>query len=214
MHATYWFLVDDEDEFLDDKEWGESLVASFEARYGEYLDENTFWEPEVAVTPSGRIAQLASPNDYRGRDAVYEWYAELPAEKRWQSLLDSAMHSTALELEVDGSTSFEMYVESAANKRIADLSYDATKVLILDRVPKSLAERYGAFRVTAPPADTDSYTRRKMSRVFELFLTSISGVSPFTAEVTTPYEYRAFDLREDTSVPSIAAVALCIDIHT
>ncbi len=82
MHAIYTFLMQVPPE-LCTKELKQEASSQFETQYAPLCDENNWYQEMALVTKSGRVIQLCSSGDWRGRDSWYSVIRKIEQGKRW-----------------------------------------------------------------------------------------------------------------------------------
>ena len=209
-HATYLFLIDKHPSDLreeDAEELFSDLKSDFDVLYGyDRCDENNWYTVYGAVTKDGR---------FLGTDEFVEsWTKSYPdPERRFEALLRFAVSCMAYEMEICGVDKFALPGDSDKETPLDKMSRADLIEAIYEEVPKALAKAYAQFTRDAKDSfDMAGYRRARLAQMFERF--HYATIKPFATE-GSPYEYRCFDLREDSDAGFDAnSVILLVDIHT
>ncbi len=218
MHGTFVFLIDDID--LDDIT--STAECNFEHAFNSQLDENNFYKPMAVLLQDGTVINSVPKDDYRGRDGFAESIKKSIPDKseRWEWGLKFAIHCVALDMGLRGTNNVSIVLqnseEAEKRKKIADMSYEETVEAINNEIPKALANAYANITITNDDKafDQDGFIRRQTVKGFELF--NNSTIKPFANYMDTPYNYRCFDLRQNSYGKELTpdTVMLFVDIHT
>tara|TARA_Y100000034_G_C6836471_1_gene378076 strand:- start:540 stop:1196 length:657 start_codon:yes stop_codon:yes gene_type:complete len=218
MHSIFVFLIDDgnlQDGAMDRSEATDIVQSAFLREYEPFLDEDNWYETMAVLFQDGTIWSTCDP-DRGHRDFVSDIEERYPdRSERWGWGLKFATGCVALDMRFRDSTSCQL-IPNDARKEIDGMSYEELVKAINEEVPQELSKSYANVSELEPSDgfDLESYTRQKKSTGFEKFNTS--QIKPFAIDRETPYSYRCFDLRRDSSgtEPSEDTVMLFVDIHT
>jgi hypothetical protein len=146
----------------------------------------------------------------------------------FQSALRWTWQVVALDMGLWGASSFALAEKGDAEARVARASPMELEKALLAEIPARLGAAYTALgagtvlsvdhnaqAVHTPGEWLMHYRRRNLARTFELLHNA--ALRPFSDTLTTPYDnYRAFDIRDDRSAPSVTPDSgiLFVDIHT
>ena len=215
MHATYAFLIDIDDPQADILEITECARTTFDTYANRYCDENNWTQDMALVLDNGRFIPLFDRQDYwmsleltpKPKVRAVGMGAPLRAAVR-RGRLPAWRHAVVLPLRRRAG------VRTGVHERLR--SRCARR--ILSEIPPRLSALWGKgallpSRTEKDDTFLDRYQRAKWSRQFTLFLHSqdIRDHAPFTTDTCSPYEYRAFDLTDDSKAPK---AILFMDIHT
>jgi hypothetical protein len=142
-----------------------------------------------------------------------EHFLGLPQQDRWSKAIHSATLSVALDLEIGGSNGLWFGEPPEETQRVLQQTTEQLTEAILRDAPRQLIQLYEEVIAGSGQErwlGEGSYTRRKMSRIFETFHQATH--KPF-AEPRSPYDYPCFDLVEDLGNEQQVAL-LAVDIHT
>jgi hypothetical protein len=218
MHATYTFIVDNEDphdaEALADPEGAKgqftSLTMAFDGQYGDDVcDSNNWYRVYGAVTKDGTL--LGEP------EFVASWTEKFPdASTRFEAAVRFAAGCVAVDMELFGGTRIALpgMEKTDEDRKLDALSTEEVIEAIYREAPAALAKAYGEFKPSVRGEfDMTSYRRAKLADQLEKF--DAAGFKPFT-DRGTPYEYRCFDIRNEGrgDEPCEDDVILFVDIHT
>lgn len=218
MHATYTFILDNDDEHDDltdpesAKEQFQSLASSFDGQYGdEICDENNWHTVFGAVLKDGTL--LGNP------EFIARWTEDHPDPgTRFDAAVRFSAGCVAVNMDLFGGTRIAIpgMEKTDEDRELDAMTTEQVVEGIYERAPRKLSEAYANFTRLTPVGqgfDMDGYKRAQLAQQFEKF--HDAGFKPFT-DYGTPYEYRAFDIRNEGKgeEPSDDDVILFVDIHT
>ncbi len=199
MHAAYLFLIHT------DLSWDDGMVKgavlnTFEDYADKHCDENNWYQPMLVVCQDGRIIQCAGSGDHRGRDGMYTLHASLPAEKRWETVVNLAWGIASVDL-----SQSNPFFGSKDDRR---LSGAAELRELLPGLRQQAGEKIGA---------ADGFEQWKGKHLLEAVEAAEKTVCPpFSTLAEGPdCNWRCWDLR-DAPVEALGPndVVLVVDIHT
>jgi len=196
MHANYLFLINSEDLDTPDE-----VVSEWEETYAHYqTDENNWYEP-ISVFHRGILYEKNASG-------------ELEKAKRVLDVFGLAMRIAATDMGVNDACNLGL-IPSVGRDELDELSKEEILEEITNQVPKSLSRAYLGAQGKKPSSrfDEDGYERMKKARQYELFMDS--AVPPFSNHISTPYDYRCYDIRDtNDKFDALTESVLVIDIHT
>ena len=187
-------------------EFDGQIAAFWQDRCG----PDDWYTPVGVVTRPGRVVGLVPPDAQGelGGDGTHIC-AGIPTGQRWAWMLSRALQAVADDLELFR----DLRDQDQATRQIRTLSFDDLLQAIHREVPARLAAAYRKMAGTSPSRRGHSRGAAAESRSFRISegyrLLRQADIPPFTDGLTTPTEYRAFDLYGDRA----NAVAI-VNIHT
>jgi hypothetical protein len=217
MHATYAFLISVPESFsLKGKAEQASDVFLRDYAETDNTDENNWFEICGIITKDGESYNcLDGLSDWRGREVIVrEFTKDKDKDDIWNGLIDfsyeSLRHSisTLLGLWAEGSET----VPSCKKELIGFLDKHIEET-------KSSGRVWWMRRLEGEDKDNTDIIRQEVDRHIEhieivkkCIISSRLGC--FSRTITTPYDYRCFDLRDAAETEKAQDVVLLVDIHT
>jgi len=222
MHAIYGFLVD-----VPKGDEGLKKVQEAYSNYeSSYCDENNWASLDCLITADGRAFKVLNGVEWEfkksaGTSLVKKYKG---AKGVWECAVHFALECAAVDMELFGSSPYAICSTGEENgmkkiKEIGDINILQKEILketalVLSKMFASFANN-PKFSTLGSEDWMDSYRREKMASHLEFFVSS--SFAPFATNTQSPYKYRFYDLRGDTSghIDEGSEVGiLFVDIHT
>jgi hypothetical protein len=221
MHATYAFLISVPESFsLKGK--AEHAAKTFERDYAntDNTDENNWYEICGIVTKDGECHNfLERSKDWRGRETIMDDFVKGKSkEEIWDYLIDFSFDS----LKSDLSMRLGLWKEDPPQNPVPSCKKELP-IYLDSRIEETI--KSGRVWWMNPEKlkelskkDADTMQKEVESHIKQLYTIRncicSSRFGLFSRTMTTPYEYRCFDLRDAAETEKTQDVVLLVDIHT
>jgi hypothetical protein len=209
MHAIFHFAMHLEPD-TEEKDLAEEALEVFRNYEENHADENNWSSPIDLVTNFGK--RVVTFKDQSDRYEPME-------EASWEDAIRHAMMCVITDMEIVDLPILNLMGLDEKQKEQRDkldtMSMSELVELVNTAAPKRLIELYKKIEPQLPSEakfDMDNYRRARLSREFEHFQASYK-LPPFTKALSSPYEYRAYDLSGYYTDGEPNAI-LRVDIHT
>lgn len=220
MHGTYAFLISVPESYsLKGK--AEHARTVFERDYvPTHTDENNWHEICGVITKDGDSYNFFSRTvDWRGREAIIpDFTTGKRKEEIWDGIIDFSFdvlkHDLTVSLGLWRDGEEKESVPSCKKELVSFLDKQITEISKSGKVwwmnPAKIGELNAKDRTVINQEVENCIDG--LNKIKNCILSSRFGV--FSRTMTTPYDYRCFDLRDAAETEKVQDVVLLVDIHT